>query len=150
MGKEFIGSSVMALGGFLLMLAIEGKIFETILRVGFLFSSFVVFYIGMKIYRKYMPAESLGPKDWLIMILSLLTPFIVVSLLESLGMILGMIGIFIWLDFTILVVWKTEKIVDLLFPRIKKEPVHEKTEELRRKLNPKLYAKKKKKSIKYF
>jgi len=141
MGKEFIGSSIMSLGGFFLMVAIEGKILETILRLGILFLSFLIFYIGMKFYRKYSPKESLTSKDWLIIILSLLTPFVVVSLLESLGMILGMMGIFIWLDFTVIVTWKTERVIDLLFPRIKKKPVVEKTEELRRRFNPELYTK---------
>ncbi len=139
MGSEFFGSSIMSFGGFLLMLAIEGDIFGTGLRIGLLFSSFVTFYVGMKMYRKYMPREILTSKDWLVIILALLTPFIVVSLLESLGMLFGMMGVFIWLDFTVLVTWKTEKIVDILFPRIKKEPVSEKTEELRRRFNPELY-----------
>lgn len=145
MGKEFIGSSVMALGGFLLMIAIEGRIFETIYRFGFLLSSFIIFYIGMKIYRKYMPEESLGSKDWLIIILSLLTPFIIVSLLESLGMILGMMGVFIWLDFTVILTWKTEKILDMLFPKMRKKPLYEKSEKVRKQFYPELYSKKEKK-----
>lgn len=92
-----------------------------------------------------MPEESLGSKDWLIIILSLLTPFIVVSLLESLGMILGMMGVFIWLDFTVILTWKTEKILDILFPKMRKKALYEKSEKVRKQFYPELYSKKEKK-----
>ena len=138
MGKEIIGSFIMALAGFFLMIAIEGKILETIFRVSYLLLSVFTFYFGMKFYRQFMPKESLSSKDWLVIMLSILTPFIVVSMLESLGILFGGIGILVWLTLAALVIVKTEKVVDALFPKIEKENSY-KNEELRRRLNPGLY-----------
>jgi uncharacterized membrane protein YfcA len=139
MGKEIIGSFIMASAGFLLMIAIEGKILEIIFRIVFLFLSLSTFYIGMRFYHKYMPKESLGSKDWLIILLSIITPFIVVTFLESLGILFGGIGILIWLIFAILVVLKTERIIDVLFPKLEKDNLNN-DEALRRRLNPQVYS----------
>lgn len=139
MGKEFIGSLIMALGGFLLMVAIAGKVLDTISRMVYFSSSFIVIYIGMKIFRKYVTVETITPRDWIIMILAILTPFFNVFLLESFGMIFGTFAILIWLILAVSFVWKQEKIIDLLFPRMEKGS-SEKSEEVRRMLNPRLYS----------
>jgi uncharacterized membrane protein YfcA len=138
MGKEIIGSLIMALAGFFLMIALEGKILEVIFRIVFLLLSFITFYFGMKFYRKYMPKESLGSKDWLIILISILTPFIIVSLLESLGFLFGGIIILIWLAFAALFILKTERVIDILLPKLERDNVN-KNEEIRRRLNPQVY-----------
>jgi L-asparagine transporter-like permease len=139
MGREIIGSFIMALGGFFLMLALAGRAFEIILRIICLVVSIPYFFIGMKIFREYMPEQSgIDLESWLTITLALLTPFVVIFLLDLLGMVVGIMGVFVWLMFAVVILWKWERIMDRLFPRFKeKESV--KSEELRRRLNPRLY-----------
>ena len=132
MGKEIVGSSIMALAGFLLMMSIEGRMFDNLIRIGFLISSVLIFYLGMKVYHKYMPKESLSSDDWLIIIFSILTPFIVVSSLNSLGLTIGGLIIVFWLGLMILTIFKKEKIIDLLFPRFEEKPVNNEIEKLKK------------------
>jgi len=133
MGKEIIGTSLMALAGFFLMISIEGRVLDDLIRIAFLLTSIFIFYIGMKTYRKYMSKESLSSNDWLIIILSILTPFIIVSSLNSLGLVSGGVVTFIWLIFAILVILKKEKIVDILLPKIQEKSLEDEMKRIRKK-----------------
>lgn len=133
MRKEIIGSSLMALAGFFLMISIEGKVLDNLIRIAFLLSSIFIFYLGMKIYHKYMSKESLSSNDWLIIIFSILTPFIIVSSLNSLGLVSGGVVTFIWLIFAILVILKKEKIVGILLPKIQEKSLEDEMKRIRKK-----------------
>jgi len=133
MGKEIIGTSLMALAGFFLMISIEGRVLDDLIRIAFLLTSIFIFYIGMKTYRKYMSKESLSSNDWLIIIFSILTPFIIVSSLNSLGLVSGGVVTFIWLIFAILVILKKEKIVDILLPKIQEKSLEDEMKRIRKK-----------------
>ena len=144
MGKELIGSSIMALAGFLLMISIEGKVLDNFIRIAFLFTSIFVFYAGMKAYHKYMPKQSLSSDDWIVIIFSILTPFIVVSSLNSLGMVFGSLAIGIWMVFAILVIFEKDKIADILLPKIEEKPMDQEFEKIMKRYP--LPSKKKKKT----
>jgi len=133
MGKEIVGSSLMALAGFFLMISIEGKMLDNLARIVFLLSSIFFFFLGMKIYHKYMPKESLSSDDWLIIIFSVLTPFIVVSSLNSLGIEFGGLVIIVWLALALIVIFEKRKIVDMLFPKIEEKPLEDEMKKLRKK-----------------
>ena len=133
MGKEVAGSSLMAMAGFFLMIAIEGKILDSMIRIAFFIISIIAFFIGMKSYHKYMPRLSLSSDDWLIIIFSLLTPFVIVSSLNSLGLTIGGLTIFIWIIIALVFLFRKERVINLLLPRIQKETVEDEFDKLKRK-----------------
>jgi peptidoglycan/LPS O-acetylase OafA/YrhL len=133
MGKEVTGSSLMAIAGFFLMVSIEGKILGEMIRVIFFLVSVLAFFIGMKTYLKYMPRQSLSSNDWLIIIFSLLTPFIIVSSLNSLGLFWGGGVIVIWILISIVFVLRKDKVLDLLLPKLGKKSVEDEFEKIKRK-----------------
>ena len=144
MSKEIIGTALMALAGFFLMVSIEGKVLDDLIRVAFLLNSIFIFYIGMRTYGKYMTKESLSSNDWLIVVFAILTPFIIVSSLNSLGMTYGGVVAFIWLVFSIVAIKKKDKIVDVIMPKIEEKNLENEMKRIRKKYSA--YSVKKKKS----
>ena len=140
MAGEIKGSLLMAMGGFLLMFAIAGKEFHVVYRIiPFLIGSIWFFY-GAKIFRRSLTDVTINTTDFLIIFLSIFTPFIILILLDLLGLTFGGIGIVVWVVSAAIIVFKWQKILDTVFPKLEKRPVHEKSEEIRRMLNPRLYS----------
>ena len=140
MSGEINGSLLMAMGGFLLMFAVAGKEFHAVYRIiPFLIGSIWFFY-GAKIFRKSVTGLTISTRDFLIIFLSLFTPFFILIFLDLLGLIYGGIVIVIWVLSATIIVTKWQKIIDIIFPKIEKKSVQEKREEIRRMLNPRLYS----------
>ena len=133
MGKEVAGSSLMAIAGFFLMISVEGKVLDDMIRGVFFLISIFAFFIGMKTYLKYMPRQSLSSNDWMIIIFSLLTPFIIVSSLNSFGLTLGSIITVLWIIVSIAFVLRKDKILDLILPKFGKKSVEDEFEKIKRK-----------------
>ena len=139
MANEINGSLLMALGGFLLMFAIAGKAFNIVYRVIPFLIGTIWFFYGASIFRKSLTGVTVSTRDFLIIFLSIFTPFIVLILLDLLGLTFGSITIGLWVFSAFIIVFKWQKILDMIFPRIERKPIHEKSEEMRRMLNPGLY-----------
>ena len=140
MAGEINGSLLMALGGFLLMFAIAGKEFEIVFRIIPFMIGSIWFFYGAKIFRKSLTGVTISTRDFLIIFLSIFTPFIILILLDLLGLTFGGIAIAIWVVSAAIIIFKWQRILDTIFPKLEKRPVHEKSEEIRRMLNPRLYS----------
>jgi len=140
MAGEINGSLLMAMGGFLLMFAIAGKGFQIIFRIIPFMIGSIWFFYGAKIFRKSLTGVTISTRDFLIIFLSIFTPFIILILLDLLGLTFGGIGIVIWVVSAVIIIFKWQRILDTIFPKLEKRPVHEKAEEIRRMLNPRLYS----------
>jgi hypothetical protein len=137
---EIYGSLLMAMGGFLLMFAVAGKEFYFVYRIIPFMIGSIWFFYGAKIFRKSLTDITISTRDFLIIFLSIFTPFIILILLDLLGSTFGGIGIAVWVVSATIIVFKWQIILDTIFPKIEKKPVHEKSEEIRRMLNPRLYS----------
>jgi len=139
MPGEIKGSLLMALGGFLLMFAITGKEFHYVFRIIPFMIGSIWFFYGARIFKRSLTGVIIVTRDFLIIFLAIFTPFIVLILLDLIGLMYGVIGVIVWVVFASILVLKWEKIIDKLLPRLENKPTYEKREEIRRMLNPSLY-----------